>query len=264
MAGVESARTPDIAAGLPSLVVDGRVATITLRRPQVANRLELEDLAALGEHLEMVNALDEVLVLRLQAEGRHFCGGFNIGRVGATGEDAGTRFEALAQALEDARPVTVVALQGGVYGGATDLALACDFRIGTPAAEWRVPAARLGLHYYQGGLERYVIRLGLQVTRRVMLSAETFDAQAMLAAGMLDRIVEAAELDRSVHACCSQLASMAPLALLAMKRNLNRMARGTADATGVAADIARAAASEDLREGTRAWAEKRSPVFSGR
>ncbi|BDI06465.1 enoyl-CoA hydratase/isomerase family protein [Sphaerotilus microaerophilus] len=264
MAGADSAVSLDIAAGLPSLAIDGHIATITLRRPKVANRLELEDLAALGEHLATVNARDEVLVLRLQAEGRHFCSGFNIARVDGGGEAAGARFEALAEALENARPVTVAAIQGGIYGGATDLALACDFRLGTPASEWRVPAARLGLHYYLGGLERYVARLGLQAAKRVMLTAETFDAPAMLATGMLDRVVPAAELAYEVEAFCTQLAGLAPLALLAMKKNLNRLARGTLDVAEAAADIARAAASEDLKEGARAWAEKRPPVFQGR
>ena len=265
MAGAE--HDPGLSAGLPSLAIDGRIATITLHRPKVANRLELEDLAALGEHLATVNARDEVLVLRLQAEGRHFCSGFNIARVDGGGEAAGARFEALAEALENARPVTVAAIQGGIYGGATDLALACDFRLGTPASEWRVPAARLGLHYYRGGLARYVSRLGLQTARRVMLAAETFDAPAMLAAGMLDRVVPTAELADEVASFCANLAGLAPLALLGMKGSLNRLAAGPLDAAaeaGIAAAIARAAASEDLQEGAAAWAAKRAPVFRGR
>lgn len=253
---------------LPSLAIHGRIATITLRRPQVANRLELEDLQALGDQLAEVNARDDVLVLRLQAEGRHFCSGFNIGRVQpGSAASAGARFEALAEAIENARPVTVAALQGGVYGGATDLALACDFRLGTPASEWRVPAAQLGLHYYRGGLARYVSRLGLQTARRVMLAAQTFDAPAMLSAGMLDRIVAGDAFADEVDAFCQQLAGLAPLALLGMKRSLNHLAAGPLDAAALAeidSAIARAAASEDLQEGTRAWAEKRAPVFRGR
>ena len=65
------------------------------------------------------------------------------------------RFEALADAVEQARPITIAVLHGGVYGGATDLALACDFRLGAPATEMFVPAARLGLLFYRSGLERY-------------------------------------------------------------------------------------------------------------
>jgi enoyl-CoA hydratase/carnithine racemase len=86
----------------------------------------------------------------------------------------------------------------------------------------------------------------------------------MLACGMLDQVVEPAGLEDAVATFCAQLGGLAPLALLAMKKNLNRLARGTLDAAEAAADIARASASEDLREGSRAWAEKRAPVFQGR
>ena len=100
----------------------------------------------------------DVLVLRLRGQGRHFCSGFNIGQMDGEGggAHAGARFEAIAEALERARPVTIAEIHGGVYGGATDLALACDFRLGSTAAEMQVPAARLGLLFYGGGMERLV------------------------------------------------------------------------------------------------------------
>jgi len=106
----------------PELVVSGREAVITLRRPQVANRLEFSDLETERGYVREVNAMERVLVLHLRGEGKHFCSGFNINSVG-TG-DIGASFEALAQELENARPVTIAAINGGVYGGATDLALA--------------------------------------------------------------------------------------------------------------------------------------------
>lgn len=251
-------------SGTPTLDITGAVATVTLRRPAVANRLELSDLDVLMAHLDAANADAEVRVLRIGSTGRHFCSGFNVGRVGAAGEEAGARFEQLADAIEAARPVTVAALQGGVYGGACDLALACDFRIGTPACEMFVPAARLGLHFYRSGLERFVTRLGLPAARRVMLAAETFDADGMREIGMLDRIVAPAALAAEVDAFSAQLAGMAPLALLPMKRHLNAIARGRLDAEAIARDIATAGASADLREGGLAWQEKRPPRFTGR
>ena len=83
--------------------------------------------------------------------------------------------------------------------------------------------------------------------------------------GMLDRIVEPAEtLAAEVTAFAQRLAALAPLALLPMKQHLNRIARGTLDVEAVARDIAAAEASDDLREGARAWHEKRKPVFHGR
>jgi enoyl-CoA hydratase/carnithine racemase len=249
----------------PHLSIDGRVATITLRRPAVANRLELEDLRTLQEQVDEVNAGSAVLVLRLVAEGRHFCSGFNIGQVGSGANDAGQRFEALAAALERARPVTIAAIQGGVYGGATDLALACDFRIGTPASELSVPAAKLGLLFYRGGLERYVARLGLASAKRVLLTADKLDADAMLSCGYLDRLALSVEaLQPLLDELTTALAGMAPLALLGMKKHLNRIAAGALIEDELARDIAEADTSADLREGALAWQQKRDPVFHGR
>lgn len=228
----------------------------------MANRLEPEDLDLLREYLETVNADGRVRVLRIEAQGRYFCSGFNIGRLG--GADAGARFEALANALEQARPVTVAVLHGGVYGGATDLALACDFRFGATAAEMSVPAARLGLLFYRGGMERYVTRLGLATAKRILLMADKFDAAGMLACGYLDQLEDSPEALRSLAARWSEeLAGMAPLALLGMKKHLNRIARGELDITALVHDIAVADASDDLREGALAWREKRTPRFAG-
>lgn len=245
----------------PQLTVAGRIATLTLRRPDMANRLEPDDIETLRGFIADINARRDVVVLRLAAEGRHFCAGFNIGSLGNAG--AGARFEALANALEAARPVTIAMINGGVYGGATDLALACDFRIGVPASEMFVPAARLGLHFYQGGLQRYVSRLGLSVAKRLLLTAATFDAAQMLQCGFLDTIVAPAELRHEADRMSDDLASMAPLALLGMKKHLDRIARGALDETELANDIAMADASRDLREGMLAWKEKRRPVFTG-
>lgn len=255
-----------MSAGLPpELMVDGRIATITLRRPAQANRLEVDDLHSLLQHFAQLNASPEVLVVRLASTGKHFCSGFNIDRVGAAGVDAGALFAAVADGVESLRPVTIAAIQGGIYGGATDLALACDFRIGTPACDMFVPAAKLGLLFYRSGLERCVSRLGLSVAKRVMLQADRFSAQEMLDCGFLDRLAPSVdELHARIDELTATLAGMAPLALLGMKKHLNRIARGTLDADEFARDVAQSNASEDLREGQLAWQHKRAPRFRGR
>lgn len=247
----------------PSLDIQGHLATVTLRRPRQANRLDPEDLEVLLRHLDTVQASDEVRVLLLQAQGKHFCSGFNI--KAAAGVDAGALFERLTNAWAGARPVTVAAIQGGVYGGATDLALACDFRLGTPACEMFVPAARLGLHFYRGGMERYVSRLGISAAKRVLLGCETLDAQGMLACGFLDQLLpDAQTLATASEALCHRLAGLAPLALLPMKKHLNAIAEGRLDTGALQLDIDHANASADLAEGLRAWEEKRLPRFVGR
>lgn len=246
----------------PLLEIGDGVARITLRRPRQANRLAVEDLGVLRGFIESVNANATVRVLVLGGEGRHFCSGFDLGALGAV--DAGARFGELADALEAARPITIARLHGGAYGGAADLALACDFRLGGPAVEMFVPAARIGLHFYAGGLRRFVNRLGLATAKQVLLAGRTLDAAALLGCGYLDQLLpDVATLDDALAALTAELLAMAPLALLPMKQHLNALAAGRLDSAQLAADILKARDSADLAEGQAAWAGKRPAKFKG-
>jgi enoyl-CoA hydratase len=248
-------------AAPPQLSIVGPIATLTLQRPGHGNRLQAQDLPVMRSHLAEVNASD-ARVLVLGSIGRHFCSGYDLDRLGA--DDPGTGFDAMVDALEDCRAVTIAAIQGGVYGGATDLALACDFRIGSGRAEMFMPAARLGLHFYRRGLERYVTRLGLDTAKRLFLTAETLDARAMRAVGFLTELVADDALETRVAALAETVSALAPLAVAGMKKHLNHIARGILDADAFERDVARTLASDDLREGVLAWREKRPPRFSGR
>ena len=194
----------------PDLQIDGAIATITLRRPEQANRLSADDLDRLGALIADVNARDDVLVLLLRGTGKYFCSGFDIGSIGGGAESS---FAEIVDALEEARPVTIAVLHGGVYGGATDLALACDFRVGAHGIDMFMPAARLGLHYYQSGLERYVTRLGLDNAKRLFLTAQKIDAEAMKAIGYLTHLVASEALEAEVTSLSNACASMAPIPL---------------------------------------------------
>jgi enoyl-CoA hydratase len=246
----------------PLLKVEDGVARITLRRPRQANRLTVDDLATLHGLIDDVNANAAVRVLVLAGEGQHFCSGFDLGALVAV--DAGARFGELADALEAARPITIVRLQGGVYGGAADLALACDFRLGAPAVDMFVPAARVGLHFYAGGLRRFVERLGLATAKQVLLAGRTLDAPTLLACGYLDQLLSDVDaLDAAIAAWVGELLAMAPLALLPMKQHLNAIACGRLDESRLAADVLKARDSADLAEGQAAWAGKRPANFKG-
>lgn len=248
----------------PLLTVDGAVATIALRRPEVANRLNPGDLRAIRNHIEAVNEMARVLVLRFVSAGKYFCSGYDIGSLAGKSDEGALNFGEVMDVIEAARPVTIAAINGGVYGGATDLCLACDFRIGVPGCDMFMPAARLGLHFYRGGMARYVSRLGLNAAKRLFLTTDRIDAATMLDIGFLTEMVEPAALHARVEQLSAQLAGMAPIALLGMKQHLNALARGTLDADALARDIHRSETSADLREGAAAWKEKRQPVFSGK
>jgi enoyl-CoA hydratase len=214
----------------------------------------------LADHISHVNQQDDVLVLRLQSTGKYFCSGYNINQIG---EARTVAFDELVNTVEDARPVTIAVIQGGVYGGATDIALACDFRIGTVATDMFMPAARLGLHFYQRGLERYVSRLGLDTAKRLFLTAEKIEATEMRACGFLTQLVAAEELLPTADKLTATLAAMAPIPMLGMKKHINRIGRGVLDVQDLKRDMARAATSADLKEGAAAWAAKRTPKFTG-
>lgn len=247
---------------LPSLVLEGERATITLRRPRHHNRLEPPDLLELLRLFRTVEEAPGLRVLVLTGSGASFSAGFHIG---AFGEDSGAAtLEAVVEALERLRVPTICALNGSVYGGATDLALACDFRLGVEGMRLVMPAARLGLHYYPSGMHRFVSRLGLATAKRLFLLAEPLDTAGLLACGYLDEAVPAAELPARTAAMAARLADHAPLAVQGMKQALNDIARGRADDAAIGALAAAVSLSEDFAEGRRAWAEKRPPRFSGR
>ena len=246
----------------PILALDGAVATVTLCRPAQANRLELADLQSLHDHIETLKTQPGVRLVLLRGQGRHFCSGFHIESV--PGVDAPALFEALCNAWEQLPAVTLAVVHGGVWGGATDLALACDFRLGSSATQMAIPAARLGLHYHASGMQRLVTRMGLGPAKRLLLAGQTLDAQAMHEAHFLDELHEDSRtLEAAVAAWVDDISAMAPLALAGMKRHLDAIAVGRLDQAQLQRDAALCAQSADLQEGVRAWREKQPANFKG-
>ena len=247
----------------PTLHIDGATATITLCRPELANRVSKADVVTLRQYLATVNASREVTVLHLQSTGKYFCSGYDLLTLGEGDGNSADTFGDLADALEMARPVSIAAIQGGVYGGATDLCLACDFRVGSSDCKLQMPALKLGVHLYQSGLERYMNRMGLNAAKRLLLTAEKIDSKTMLDIGFLTELVPAGLLHERVEALGLTLRAMAPQALLSVKKHLNRIARSDLDPASLAFDIQQARNSDDGREGLSAWREKRTPVYKG-
>ena len=140
----------------PVLTVEAGVATLTLNRPAHRNRLEAGDLRCLLNQFEQINADPGIRVVTLTANTQGqprpvFCAGYHLGSFNEQDNDP-QLFERVANALAALRPITVCALNGSVYGGATDLMLACDLSVALTGTEFRMPATALGLHYYPGGL----------------------------------------------------------------------------------------------------------------
>ena len=249
--------------GLPTLRVESYCATIRLNRPTVHNRIEPADIDELMRLFEAVDGDPAVRVLVMEAGGKSFSSGYYIQQIGAGGGPATPGFDAMTDRMERVRVPVIAALNGGVYGGATDLVLGCDFRVGVAGMAMFMPAAKLGLHYYPGGLQRFVSRLGLDTAKRLFLLGERLEADELLRVGFLTELVAPERLREVVAAKAAALAANAPLAVQGMKRSLNDIARGDADMAEIVARSAATGRSADLREGRLAWMEKRAPAFKG-
>jgi enoyl-CoA hydratase/carnithine racemase len=253
---------------VPVLFIEGGVATITLNRPAQRNRLENADLKALLAHLHTVNREPEVRVLVLTANTAGqprpvFCAGYDIGGFDEPGHGA-TFFEEIPDALAAMRPVTICALNGSVYGGATDVVLACDLRIGLQGTEWRMPATALGLHYYPSGLRRYVSRFGLSGAKRAFLTARPFTAKQLDAMGLFEDLVTPEAWSLTLQSLLDDVLALAPLAVEETKKSLREIEAGQADEAQLRAREQASSKSEDFAEGRAAFAQRRKPVFVGR
>lgn len=265
MTRLHSAEHKD-AASSPVLERNNARATIRLNRPRHLNRLQPEDLAALLKLFDAIEADSAIRVLVLTGTGRAFSAGYDLGSIAeraATQQEqtAGSSFEVVVDRLEDLSVPTICRLNGGVYGGATDLALACDFRIGIDRCEMFMPAARLGLHYYKSGIKRYVSRLGADNARKLFLTAQKIDAPEMLRIGYLTALVAPETLDVEVDRLADTLAANAPVAMRGMKRTINEFARGKLDEAAADKRHRDSMHGEEIKEGVKAFAEKRQPRF---
>lgn len=215
------------------------VALIELNRPNSANRIQPEDLEALGRLLDECERDEEVHVLVLAARGTYFSAGFDLRALSASASSKpqqtaqeDSAFERFADRLENTRLIVIAAVNGPVIGGATDIALACDLRVGADTAYMLMPAARFGLPLYAGALQRYVTRLGLNQAKRLVFQAQKVEAAEMLAIGFLGEVVSAQDLRRRALEIAQGVAAMPARPLAAMKQVLNASAlsRGTAQA----------------------------------
>jgi enoyl-CoA hydratase/carnithine racemase len=242
----------------------GSIARVTLDRPAQHNALRAVDVSALHEAFDSIERDSACRVLVLTGSGeRTFCAGAALDEM-ESGAMSGRVFDRLTGRLERLVVPTVCALNGSVYGGGAELALCCDFRIGTPHTRLSVPAARLGVSYPPGGLGRYVRRVGLPAASRIFLAAEELDAEDLFRVGYLTHVVERTDLPSETLRLAGHLADLAPLAVRAMKRVMREIADGTLDPAEAERLATEVAASADLREGLRAARERRDPRFEGR
>ncbi|MEN9313645.1 MAG: hypothetical protein RIS35_38 [Pseudomonadota bacterium] len=227
-------------AGAPLLQRAGSVACLTFNRPAEHNRLDPADIDALLPLLDRLahqastgapGERPRALVLTGTGD-RTFSSGYTLQAIISTLD---SRFERMLDAIEELPLTTILAFNGGVYGGATDLALCCDIRIGVPGMRMFMPPAKFGLHYYPGGLRRYVSRLGLTAAKKILLTTMAIETEEMLRIGFLTDVVERSALAERVEAYLAHIEATEPDVVAQMKRHLHLLARRDENAPEAAA-----------------------------
>ena len=235
----------------------GPVALLTIDRVERRNALDHQ---ALEQLLEAHGRTETARVVVLTGAGGHFCAGADLSGV----EDAGFTDllrDMLATIRDDPRP-HVAAVDGAALGAGTQLAVACDLRVATPAARFGVPAAKLGLMIDHWSIQRLALLAGAGPARAMLLGAEAVTGEEAAALGFVQRV---GDLDDALG-WADDIAALAPLTLAGAKLALNRleMPVGRGDDADVLGAWDRAWGSDDLREGIAAFRERRRPVFRGR
>ncbi len=253
---------------LVETVVDGYVAVITMHDPAKRNALSgamLAELAAAFDGLAGVRAV----VLRARAGDPVWCAGFDIGALRA-GDDPLAREGALQGVFGRvaACPAPVIGmLQGSAWGGGTDLALRCDMLVGDGSARLAFTPGKLGLPYDPEGLLNAMWRLGAGLAMEMFATAAPVGAARLLAAGTLNHVVGAAEIEAFTLGLAEQMAANAPLSVASAKAQIRAWGAAGAWPAGVAQAVAegrtRALLSEDYAEGLAAWRERRAARFRG-
>jgi enoyl-CoA hydratase/carnithine racemase len=206
---------------------DGRRATLTLNRPEALNALSNQTMAEIIAAADWFDHQPDLRVVVVEGTGRAFCAGFDLGAFGdegtspAGGRVPGDTGRLMAEALERMAPVTIARLHGHVVGGGLVLAAACDLRVAADDVRFSIPEVDLGIPLAWGGIPRLVREIGPALTKELVMTCRPFDAAEAKAAGFLNRVVPAADLDAEVEDLAEAVASRPRIATLATKAHTN-------------------------------------------
>jgi enoyl-CoA hydratase len=253
------------------LKVENNIGLITINRPDKLNALNAETVTELFQVLKKLRQNDSVAVIIITGSGeKAFVAGADIAEISRHDEISGrifaTRGQRVYRYLEKLEKPVIAAINGFALGGGCELAMACHIRIASDNAKFGQPEINLGLIPGYGGTQRFPRLIGTTKALYYLLTGEMFDAQRALELGLISEIVPQAELMTRATKIAEVLCEKSPIAV---KYILQAVTEGIEQNLDTALHVeselfGNICATEDMKEGTAAFLEKRKPNFKGK
>jgi enoyl-CoA hydratase/carnithine racemase len=251
-----------------SVEVDGRILTVTIDRPEVRNALSQDASWELGEVFDAFDANPELWIAILTGAGeKAFCAGADLkgGMDRARAPVPPTGFGGMVARFDRLKPV-IAAVNGQAMGGGFELALACDVVIAADTATFGLTEPRVGLAALGGGIQRLIREIGSKRAMAMLLTARKITASQAFELGLLNEIVPAGEELAAARRWAEEILLASPNSVIATKAVANALdGRSIAASMGDMFDlpeVRKLLTGPDAREGPKAFAEKRTPVWS--
>ena len=250
------------------------ICTLTINRPEKRNSLNPELLLRLGDTLYSLKEESQIRVVVIRGAGEQsFSAGYDIGRIGGgeAREETGPRRNPLEYGMSSILdyPYPVIAMiYGYAVGAGLELAVTCDLRLIADTSRFGITPAKLGIVYSHSGIRKIMNLVGVASTKELFYTGRLIDARRAREIGLVDHVVPTQELTSATYDLAREIAGNAPLSVSGTKTTISKLLNYQTLSSEDEAELrqlqSQAMLSEDLKEGQKAFMEKRKPRFTGR